>query len=151
MSFSLREVFDQAKQDRFSVNVNAAPFEGRLLHGIKIVSCYRIKDNANEITILNTQKGGAFYEEISPRDYDSFKFFGWNIGVYILSMSNCISKINRLEETIKLEEIREPQRPKYIEGIVRQIEKTKKLHLILTNKYNKLNTNSHGDNKKISF
>jgi hypothetical protein len=143
MSFSLREVFEQAKEDRLSVNVNASPFEGRLLYGIKIMSCYRIKDNANEITILNTQRGGAFYEEISPRDYDLFKSCGWIIGVYILSMSNCISKISRLEETLKLEETREPQRPKYSEGVERQIEKTKKLHLLITKKYNQLKTISH--------
>ena len=141
MSFSLNEIFEQSKSDRFSVNVNAHPFEGRLLYGVKIVSCYRIKEKINEVTILNTQKGGAFYEEVSPSEYDSFKVFGWIHGVYILSLSNCILKMDKLKETLEIEEIKEPRRPRYIEGVENQITKTKALHLRITNKINQLKIN----------
>jgi hypothetical protein len=148
MSFSLNEIFEQSKSDRFSVNVNAHPFEGRLLYGVKIVSYYRIKEKTNEITILNTQKGGAFYEEVSPSEYDSFKIFGWVRGVYILSLSNCILKMDKLKDTLEFEETKEPRSARYIEGVENQIAKTKALHLHITNKTNQLKPINYDTSQK---
>jgi len=137
MSLSLNEVFKQAKADRFSVNVDAYPLEGRLLYGIKIVSCYRLKEKTHEVTILNTQKGGDLYQEVNESDYESFMEFGWTCGVYILSLSNCILKMDKLKEILEFEKTREPQRERYIEGVYKQIAKTKTLHILITNKYKK--------------
>ena len=84
MQFSLHDIFEQAEVDKHSINLNSPPFKGRLLYGIKIISCYRVKTKVHEVTILNTQKGGNRYEEISSNEYEIFQSFGWNYGVYVL-------------------------------------------------------------------
>jgi len=137
MQFSLHDIFEQAEVDKHSINLNSPPFKGRLLYGIKIISCYRVKTKVHEVTILNTQKGGNRYEEISSNEYEIFQSFGWNYGVYVLSLSNCRLKMDKISAALVFEESQVPRRDKYIEGAKRQFNKTKSMHNSITNKFNK--------------
>jgi len=141
MRFSLHDIFKQAQADRNSINVNAPPFEGRLLYGIKIISCYRVKTKVHEVTILNTQRGGDRYQEISSIDYEMFQEFGWNYGACVLSLSNCSLKMDKIKMSLDFEESQVPRREKYIEGAHRQFNKTKSLHSSITNKFKSIQIN----------
>jgi|TARA_R110000796_G_scaffold583_3_gene2059 hypothetical protein len=148
MRFTLYEIFEQAQLDKYSINVNAPPFKGRLLYGIKIINCYRAKTKVNEVTILNTQKGGDQYQEISPNDYEVFQSFGWNYGVYVLSLSNCSLKMDKISGVLEFEESQVPRRDKYIEGAKRQFNKTKSLHSSITNKFNQFKSINYDKSQK---
>ena len=143
MRFTLFNIFEQAQEDKKSINLNSPPFKGRLLYGIKIISCYRVKTKVHEVTILNTQKGGNRYEEISLNEYEVFQAHGWKYGVYVLSLSNCSLKMDKIKTTLEFEESQVPRRDKYIEGAKRQFNKTKSLHSSITNKFNQFKLINH--------
>ena len=143
MQFTLHEIFEQAEIDKHSINLNSPPFIGRLLYGIKIISCYRVKTKVHEVIILNTQKGGNRYEEISSNEYEIFQSFGWKHGVYVLSLSNCRLKMDKIRAALDFEESQVPRREKYIEGAHRQFNKTKSMHSSITNKFNKFKSINH--------
>ena len=44
---------------------------------------------------------GDFYKEISTHEYDTFKNLGWKTAIYVLYLSNCRTKLSRLEDRIK--------------------------------------------------
>jgi hypothetical protein len=148
MSFSLNDVFEEAKADTLSVSINAIEYEAQLLCGIKIIRDKRKLLKANRITILNTQKGGDHYREINPDDYKMFESSGWKHGVYVLSLSNCRLKIDRLEESIVNEELREQPREKSIKSMRHQIERTHSRVLLLTEKFNKFKSINHDTSQK---
>jgi hypothetical protein len=141
MSFTLHEIFEQAEADKSSITLDSPPFKGRLLYGIKIMGCYRVKTKTHEVTILNTQKGGNRYEEISSDEYQIFQSFGWKYGVYVLSLSNCRLKMDKIKKSLDFEESQVPRRMRYIEGAYRQFNKTKSLHSSITNKFKSIQIN----------
>tara|TARA_R100001594_G_scaffold86749_1_gene121153 strand:+ start:855 stop:1262 length:408 start_codon:yes stop_codon:yes gene_type:complete len=97
--YSLDEIFQQATLDSACGNLDTLGDKARLLNGIKIV-----KDNeTQEVVILNTAKGGAYYKEITLAEYEVFKMKGWRYGVYVLSLSNYRRKLEKVEERIKTE------------------------------------------------
>ena len=136
MSFNLNDVFEEAKADPLSVSINALEFEAQLLCGIKIIRDRRKLLKTSRVTILNTQRG-----EIQPNDYEMFKTFGWKHGVYVLSLSNCCLKIDRLEQSIVNEELREQPREKQIKSTRIQIQKSHNRKLLLIEKFNKFKIN----------
>tara|TARA_R110000764_G_scaffold100412_1_gene185393 strand:+ start:347 stop:781 length:435 start_codon:yes stop_codon:yes gene_type:complete len=144
MSFSLNEVFDQAKQDGFSVNVDAFSFEGRLLYGIKIVRDLKEKG----VTILNTQQGGDHYREVTPNDYELFQLYGWRHGVYVLSLSNCCLKLDKILEAIEREESRDECREKVLAGARTQLSNAKARHALMSKKFNQFKSNSYDTSKE---
>ena len=150
MQFTLHDIFEQAELDKNSINLNSPPFKGKLLYGIKIISCYRLKTQVYEVTILNTQKGGNRYEEISLNEYEIFQSFGWKYGVYVISLSNCRLKMDKIRQSLDFEESQVPRREKYIQGAHRQYKKTQAMHKSITNKFNKFKSINH-DKSQISF
>jgi len=46
-------------------------------------------------------KSGDFYKEISPDEYLTFQYLGWKKAIYVLYLSNCRTKLSRLESRIK--------------------------------------------------
>ena len=148
MSFNLNDIFEEAKADPLSVSINAIEYEAQLLCGIKIIRDKRSLPDDNRVTILNTQKGGDHYKEINLDDYKNFKSFGWKYGVYVLSLSNCRLKLDRLRDSIANEERREYPREKHIRNSYAQIEKTHKREILLTEKFNKLKSINHGTSQK---
>ena len=141
MPYNLREVFDQAQADGYSVNVGSVYAEARMLYGIKIIQ-------GDEVTILDTQKGGDHYREVAPRAYADFKMFGWRYGVYLLAISSAETRVDRLAERVLQEEIREPRRIKYLKMSKAQLEKASAHHAMLNKKFSNLKLNSYDTSKK---
>jgi len=139
MSYSLNEIFEEALEDTLSAKIDTYTYEARLLYGIKIIR----EPRTQVVTIYNTHVGGDHYREVAPADYQLFKRVGWRHAVYVLSLSNCRAKIIRLNESIEREKIREPKRFKYMEGIIRQREKTDARIQKIQRKFNLIKSISH--------
>ena len=145
MPFNRDEVFEQAMNDGFASVVSTPDYEAKMLYGIKITRPCRINESA---VIYNTQKGGDHYEEISSADYNLFAYGGWRYGVYVLSLSNCRTKIDKLNEAIKLEEVREPKRQKYKESILKQLDTAHTRYLKIEEKLNQIKSINHGTSQE---
>ena len=92
----LDSVFEEALLDEHTGVLDNKGIEARILLGIKI-----IRDReSGEIEILNTSKGGDYYQEISTKEYDVFKQKNWRHGVYVVYLSNCRLKLNFIEASI---------------------------------------------------
>ena len=67
--------------------------------------CYGFKilrvNNSDEIKIIDMTKGGDFYREVSQHEYHTFQSLGWKTAIYVLYLSNCRTKLSRLEDRIK--------------------------------------------------
>jgi hypothetical protein len=61
---SLRDIWEEAKEDGFSSNLDGAGYESRMVFGIKIVYDY----DTQQVSILNTSTGGDFYNEVKNID-----------------------------------------------------------------------------------
>jgi len=137
MSYSLSDVFQEAITDKLAANVDTESYEARLLYGIKIIH----EPRTQIITIYNTHLGGDHYKEIAPADYQLFKQSGWRHAVFILCLSNCRVKLDRLHESMERETEREPKRLKRIEGIIKQREKTEARIRTIQRKFNRIKIN----------
>lgn len=97
MYYNLEWVYDQARSDEYSVNLNGDGFNAVILYGCKIV-----KDNiTNEVRIYNLTMGGDHYQQIDTEYLENFVERGWRYGVYVLYLSNCRRKLVGLESAIK--------------------------------------------------
>lgn len=92
----LDSVFEEALLDEHTGVLDSKGVEARILLGVKI-----IRDReSGEVEILNTSKGGDYYQEISSKEYDVFKQKTWRHGVYVVYLSNCRLKLNFIEANI---------------------------------------------------
>lgn len=92
----LDSVFKEALLDEHTGVLDSKGVEARILLGVKI-----IRDReSGEVEILNTSKGGDYYQEISSKEYDVFKQKTWRHGVYVVYLSNCRLKLNFIEANI---------------------------------------------------
>jgi hypothetical protein len=80
----------------------------------------------NDIEILNTNRGGDYYKELTKEEYDIFFQNGWELGVLLNSMGNCLRKLDMIEDRIK-NEINTRKNDKYIQGLKTSREKA--LHI----------------------
>ena len=92
----LDDVFRDALEDEFGANLDTKTSEARLVFGVKI---QRDKESG-DVEILNTTKGGDYYEEISLDEYKNFFKKGWRYGVYLVSLSNYRRKLDLIESKI---------------------------------------------------
>jgi hypothetical protein len=95
--FTLLEIFNQAKSDHYSKLLKGKGVESFLCYGFKIL---RVNDS-DEIKIIDMTKGGDFYREVSKHEYHTFQSLGWKTAIYVLYLSNCRTKLSRLEARIK--------------------------------------------------
>jgi hypothetical protein len=93
----LEWVFNDAREDEFAGDLDDSYVEARIVFGVKIVR----DRGTGEIEILNTTKGGDYYEEISKKEYDNFYIKGWRYGVYIVSLSNYRRKLDLINDKIQ--------------------------------------------------
>ena len=92
----LDSVFEEALLDEHTGVLDSKGVEARILLGVKI-----IRDReSGDVEILNTSKGGDYYQEISSKEYDVFKQKTWRHGVYVVYLSNCRLKLNFIEANI---------------------------------------------------
>ena len=97
--YKLIDVWNQAKEDCFTANLDGEGYEARILYGCKIS-----KDNdTNMVQLQNTSRGGEWYLQLDPDEIEIFLKMGWRIGIYMLSLSNYRLKLDRIERLIKME------------------------------------------------
>ena len=97
--YSLNEIFSQSLEDNNSACLDAKGYQARISCGIKIVK----DDQTNEIIIFNTTLGGDFYKEITKEQYNLFSSEGWLKGLHTLALTNFKTKLDKIENKIKLE------------------------------------------------
>jgi len=90
-------IFDEALKDRKAIVTKTSKVESVIANGIKI------QKFADRIEILNMGKGGDYFKECSPEEYQFFYEDGWLIGCYRVKINNCLHKLKIIEEKIKTE------------------------------------------------
>ncbi len=97
MAYSIDEVFDQASNDDYAVSMTGYSFESHMVYGIKI-----IKDTSNkEIKLFDTMKRGDYFVPLTKREVEIFLENGWRYGVYVLSLDNYRTKLDKIEQRIQ--------------------------------------------------
>jgi len=97
MAYSIEEVFDQASNDDYAVSMTGYSFESHMVYGIKI-----IKDTSNkEIKLFDTMKRGDYFVTLTKREVEIFLENGWRYGVYVLSLDNYRTKLDKIEQRIQ--------------------------------------------------
>ena len=99
MSLGLEDLYYQAKNSYYAVNVSNAQYNAYVLKGILIK---KYKDTG-DIEICNTKKGGYKYPEISPDEYLIFHEHGFELGCIELSLKNITESLDIVKEVIQLE------------------------------------------------
>jgi len=127
--FSLEDIFNQANSDNKSAKIIENGYQSVSLLDVKILK----DDYTHEVDLLNTSK--RYYQRLTDLEFDVFKEKGWRYGVYIVTLSNYRSKLNRVEKSIRYE-VNGSNRQK----IVKQL-KAKRLQFLseYNNLKNKLN------------
>jgi hypothetical protein len=97
--YSLKDIWEMAKEDSFAAALDFQGHEARLCYGIKIV--YDI--STETIALFNTAKGGDFYEELNDDELDRFKANGWRAGVYLTALDTITEKLEHLKVKIQNE------------------------------------------------
>lgn len=93
---SIDDIFNEALEDDYAGILDDQYVESRIVFGVKIAR----DRECGEIEIVNTSKGGDYYEEISLKEYETFYEKGWRNGVYVVSLSNYRRKLDAIEEKI---------------------------------------------------
>jgi|TARA_R100001463_G_scaffold28926_1_gene66106 hypothetical protein len=95
--YTLLELFYQAQDDYHSKPLHDKGTMSYMCHGFKI-----IKEVESEVVlIMDMAKGGDFYKEVSQDEYDIFFKLGWKKTIYVLYLSNCRTKLSKLETRIQ--------------------------------------------------
>ncbi len=95
--FSLEDIFDQAFSDKKSAKIIENGYQSVSLLDVKIIK----DDYTHEIDLLNTSK--RYYQRLTDFEFNTFKEKGWRYGVYVVTLSNYRSKLNRVEKSIRYE------------------------------------------------
>ena len=96
---SLEPVWQSAKADTHSLNLDSRDYQARINFGVKIT-----RDNhTDEVKIFNTCVGGDYYSEISIKECIMFLHLGWRGGCYQMTLENCKRKLLLIEGKIKSE------------------------------------------------
>jgi hypothetical protein len=93
--FSLEDIFDQAFTDNKSVKRIENGYQSVGLLDVKILK----DDYTHDIDLLNTSK--RYYQRLTDSEFDSFKENGWRYGVYVVTLSNYRSKLDKVEKSIR--------------------------------------------------
>ena len=134
MKYSLSDIWEQALQDSYAVNLDGGGYESRIVYGIKI-----IKDiESGDIEILNTMRGGDYYSPINQQEIEVFHKKGWRYGVYVISLSNYRTKLDRLELKIR-DEVNNRNRVKEVQAMRDLRDIILRKYSEITNKLNQLN------------
>ena len=95
--FSLEEIFDQAFTDNKSVKRIENGYQSVGLLDVKILK----DDYTHEVDLLNTSK--RYYQRLTDIEFNAFKENGWRCGVYVVTLSNYRSKLDKVEKSIREE------------------------------------------------
>ena len=132
--YTLIDVWNQAKDDCFTANLDGEGYEARILYGCKIS-----KDKeTNMVQLQNTSRGGEWYIQLEPEEIEIFLNMGWRIGIYMLSLSNYRLKLDRIERLIKME-VNGRKNPKQIQSLKSSRQRILERYSKIKNELNKLN------------
>ena len=132
--YKLIDVWNQAKEDCFTANLDGEGYEARILYGCKIS-----KDNdTNMVQLQNTSRGGEWYLQLDPDEIEIFLKMGWRIGIYMLSLSNYRLKLDRIEMLIKME-VNGRKNPKQIQSLKSSRQRILERYSKIKNELNQLN------------
>lgn len=126
MRYGLDEIFEQAQQDPYAISLDGNGYKARMVYGVKIVR----DDETGEIAIENTLATGDYYTLIKPEEMEIFLDKGWRYGVYVLSLSNYRTKLDRIEDLIR-EEVNGKNSQKTVDNYRQQRER-------ILNKYSEI-------------
>lgn len=96
MNYYLDEIYQQAMQDHGTISLNGNGYDSLLFMGIRIV-----KQKEEKYTIEDMQKGGNYYEEVSPQEYELFKTDGWRKSIFKIALKKYKSKVDKINESIQ--------------------------------------------------
>jgi len=140
--YTLIDVWNQAKEDCFTANLDGEGYEARILYGCKIS-----KDNdTNMVQLQNTSRGGEWYLQLGPDEIEIFLKMGWRIGIYMLSLSNYRLKLDRIEMLIKME-VNGRKNPKQIQSLKSSRQRILEKYSKIKNQLNQLNQIKNGQIK----
>lgn len=123
--FSLEDIFDQAFTDNKSVKRIENGYQSVGLLDVKILK----DDYTHDIDLLNTSK--RYYQRLTDLEFDAFKQKGWRYGVYVVTLSNYRSKLDKVEKSI-----RDEVNGKGSEKVIKQLKATRES---LMSNYTQLN------------
>lgn len=129
----LKDVFRQALNDSRSVNIIENGYQSVSLFDVKIIK----DDYTQEIDLLNTSRN--YYTKLTEDQIESFKNHGWKYGVYVVTLFNYSSKLDRIEKLI-----RDEVNGKSSEKTIKQLKSKRESFMT---KYTQLN-NKLNDTKK---
>jgi len=95
--YNLGELFYQAEDDYHSKPLHDKEVKSYMCHGFKIIK----ELYSDKVSIIDMTKGGDYYQEINCDEYKYFKTLGWKRAIYVLYLSNCRTKLSRLETRIQ--------------------------------------------------
>lgn len=93
--YDLEDIFDQAFTDNKSVKRIENGYQSVGLLDVKILK----DDYTHDIDLLNTSK--RYYQRLTDQQFDTFKGKGWRYGVYVVTLSNYRSKLDKVEKSIR--------------------------------------------------
>lgn len=121
--YNLLDIWNQAEEDPTSVKQRYGNHQTITGIGVKM---QRFTDR---IEILNLNKGGNYYKELDENEYECFYSHGWREGKIRLAISNCLFKLNLIEQKIKTE-VNTRKNDKHIQNLKSRRE-------LILNKYTK--------------
>tara|TARA_R110000803_G_scaffold185755_2_gene248124 strand:- start:8364 stop:8753 length:390 start_codon:yes stop_codon:yes gene_type:complete len=107
---TIDQIFSEAMSDKVSVTMSMPKGVCAIRIGFKI------QKFSDRVEILNMSKGGAYYKECDEEEYKLFTDNGWKKGCVLGAISNCLYKLNLIEEKIK-EEVNTRKNDKHIKKL----------------------------------
>ena len=95
---------------------------------------------SDRIEIMNMGKGGDYFKECTIEEYDFFYDEGWYTGGILLKISNCLHKLDIIEERIKTE-VNTRKNDKHIQNLKSRRESILNKYTINVNKLNQIKSN----------
>lgn len=90
----MHDTFKEALADPYATKMESSDTTEIIVYGIKLIK------EGHTIKIYDTHKGGEYYKELTPKQYDIFRVKGWRGGVYEVRLKSYKEKLEYLEKRI---------------------------------------------------
>jgi len=132
--YSLNQLFEQALEDPYAAVLDGYNYDARIVYGIKIVRDIETE----EVQVINTMVGGDFGKVLNSEQLSIFVEKGWRYGVYIVSLDNYRTKLDRIERLIR-DEVNGRNSLKAVTNYKSQRDRILSKYTEIKNKLNQLN------------
>jgi hypothetical protein len=137
---TIDQVYEEAINDVYAMSLKGAGYESRILYGCKITKNLE----TGEVQILNTHKGGDYYEPMTQEQMKIFLDEGWRCGLYVVSLMNYRSKLDKIEESIQ-KQMNGHMNPKAIQSLKTSRERVMQRYSEMNQKYNQIKSTNNGE------